>query len=131
MIPQPLDLSCNTILRSLEVKVSLIAESSKHARTIRDLLSTITSPAFSEVVVVFCEMDVRWPPRGLNEVLREMYKIKRFRVAFCLETQEELRAQGLHQLSVGTGATVAGGAYDFLPSPPLVFSRRGTRYGHL
>lgn len=131
MITQPLDLSCNTVLRSLEVKGSLIAESSKHARTIRDLLSTITSPAFSEVVVVFYELDVRWPPRGLNEVLREMYKIKRFRVAFCLETQEELRAQGLHRLTMDTGAAAAGGAYEFLPSPPSVFSRRGTRYGRL
>ena len=60
-----------------------------------------------------------------------MYKIKRFRVAFCLETLEELRAQSLHRLTVDTGAAAAGGAYGFLPSPPLVFSRTGTRYGRL
>lgn len=131
MFPQPLDLSCNTALRSLEVLGSLITESPKHARTIEELLSTITSPTFSEVAVIFYELDVRWPPRGLNEVLREMYRIRRFRAVFCLETLEELRAPNLRQLTLDTRAAAAGGAYDFLPSPPLIFSRTVTRYGRV
>jgi hypothetical protein len=85
---------------------------------------------FSEVVVLFDELDVRWPSRDLNEVLREMYKIKRFRVAFRLETLGELGTPSLHQLTLDTRAAVARGAYDFLPSPPLVFSRM-VGYGHL
>ena len=128
MFPESLDLSCNTVLRSLEVLGSLVAKSPEHARTFREFLSTIASPAFSEVVVVFHELDVRWPPRGLNEGLREMYKIKRFRVAFCLEALEELRVPNLHQLTLDTRAAAEGGAYDFLPSSPLVFFRTVTRY---
>jgi len=74
---------------------------------------------------------VRWPPRGLGEVLREMYEIKEFRVDFCLETLEELRAQNVHQLTLEARVSAAGGAYDFLPCPPLVFSRTVTRYDRL
>ena len=74
---------------------------------------------------------MRWPPRGLDEVLREMHEIKGFRVAFCLETLEELGEQNLHQLTLETRASAAAGAYDFLPCPPLVFSRTVTRYDRL
>lgn len=128
VLSQRLNLSCNTALRSLEVSGSFIVESPKHARTIRELLSTITSPAFSEVIIVFYEPDVRWPPRGLNEVLREMYKVKGFRVGFCLKTLDELRVPSLHQLTLDTRAAVVRGTYDFLPFPPSVFSRTVTRY---
>ena len=129
MVPQLPSLSSNTVLRSLEVPGSVISESSTLARRIRNIFSTITSPAFSEVVVVFSEFDVRWLSRSLDKVLREMYEIKEFRVAFCLETLEELRVLNLHQLTWETKAAVARGVYDFLLPPPLVFSRTVTRYG--
>lgn len=57
-----------------------------------------------------------------------MYKIRGFKVAFCLETIEELRVENLHTLASETRAAVAVGTYDFLPCPPSVFSRTETRY---
>ena len=129
--PQVYDLSRNTALRSLEVLGSSISDSPKRAHTIKaieHLLSTITSPAFSEIVVVFSEVDVRWPPKGLDKVLRELYGVKRFQVAFCLETLEKFMAHNLHQLTLETKRAAAVGTYDFLPSPPLVFSRTATMY---
>ena len=131
MFRQRFTLSANTSLRSLEVLGSLIADPPKNAPVIRDLLSTIKSPVFSDLIVVFSEFEVRWPLRGLDEVLREMHKVKKFRAEFCLETFEELRVPNLRKLTLDTRTAVARGAYDFLPSPPFVFSRTMTRYGRL
>jgi hypothetical protein len=71
---------------------------------------------------------VGWSPQGLAQVLCEMYEIKEFKVAFCLETLEELRVQNLHHLTLEVKAAVAGGTFDFLPCSPLVFSRTVTCY---
>lgn len=60
-----------------------------------------------------------------------MYIIRQFRAAFCLETLEELRVEGLRALVSKTRAAVEGGTYDFLPCPPSVFSRTQTRYNRL
>jgi len=103
----------------------------KHAHvveTVGRFLSTIDSPAFSELVVVFSEVYARRPPRGLGQVLRGLYRIKSFRLAFCLETLEEFVEPALRQLTLETKAAVASGMYDFLPCPPLVFARTETRY---
>lgn len=131
MFHQRFNLSSNTALRSLEVLGTLIADPPKNAPVVSDLLSTIRSPAFSELIVVFSEFEIRWPLKGLDEVLREMYKVKKFRVSFCVETLEELRVWNLRRLTSDTRKAVARGAYDFLPSPPFVYSRTVTRYGRL
>lgn len=127
------DLSRNTALRSLELMGSLISNSPKHARTIKEvkqLLSTITSPTFSEIVVVFSESDAHWMPRGLGEALRDMHDIKKFRVAFCLETLGGFMAPSLRELTLETKRTTALGTYDFLPCPPVVFARTGAMHDH-
>lgn len=129
MFHQRFNLTSNTALRSLEVLGSLIADPPKNAPVVREILSTIRSPAFSELIVVFSEFEIRWPLRGLDEVLHEMYKTKKFLVEFCVETLEELRVPNLRKLTLDTRKAVARGAYDFLPSPPFVFSRTITRYG--
>jgi len=115
---QNFNLSRNTVLQSLEVRTLW-----GRGPTLEELLPTITSPVFSEIVVVFSEDEVRWPPWGLANLLREVHKIKEFRLAFCLETTERLRAANLRYLTLATQAEVAKGSYDFLPRPPLVFSR--------
>jgi hypothetical protein len=61
---------------------------------------------------------------GLAEVLREIHGIRQFRLAFCLETTERFMSDGyLRALVRRTQADVMEGFYDFLPSPPVVFSR--------
>jgi len=123
VIPKHINLSGNIALRSLEVPGLYLFH---NAEIIEDLLATITSLVFSEMVLIFSE-GVHLPPR-LGEVLRGLHGIKDFGVAFCLETLEELRVLHLHRLTLETREAAAGGAFDFLPHPPLVFSRTVTRY---
>jgi hypothetical protein len=127
--PQQFDLSCSTALRSIEVSASAITTPSQvYSRTVKELLSTITSPVFSEIVVVFSERDVNFSSWRLAWVLHGMYRVREFRAAFCLETLEELRAENFHMLMSGTRAAVTEGTYHFLPCPPSVFSRTEARY---
>ena len=100
----------------------------RHTPRIKELVSTIVSPVFSEFVVVFSEGEAHCPSGDLACALREVHEIKGFRVAFCLEALEELRVPCLHRLTLGTRTAIAAGTYDFLPCPPLVFSRTVARY---
>jgi len=126
IIPKHINLSSYIALRSLEVPGLYLFH---NAEIIEDLLATtITSLVFSEMVLIFSE-GVHLPP-GLGEVLRGLYGIKDFGVAFCLETLEELRVLHLHRLTLEIREAAAGGAFGFLPHPPLVFSRTVTRYDH-
>lgn len=121
------DLSCNTALRSIEVPVE---PSAVHTR---GLFSTIKSPAFSEIVFVFYESDVRnaWSMSdNLPRLVRELYEIKECQVVFCLDALDESREALLHLLALKTERAVAAGLYDFLPCSPLVFSRRMTKDDH-
>jgi len=96
---------------------------------VKDLLSTITSPVFSEIVVVFSTKGLYHSPRGFASTLHEMYRIRQFKAAFCLETLGGSTVGDLHALVLKTRAAVVEGTYDFLPCPPSVFSRvrdRGT-----
>jgi hypothetical protein len=92
------------------------------------LLSTIISPVFSEIVIIFSGSDVYRPPETLASVIREFCGTRELRVAFCLETSKESEVEGLRKLTLETERTAAAGLYDFLPCPPLVFSRAVTKY---
>ena len=117
-----MDLSRNTALRSLEVQLPSDA-SLDFASEIAQPLSSIISPAFSEIVVVFREgICCRPDPWRLAPVLRGLYGIKEFSLAFCLEAPETLRVEKQRTLKASTDRAVAAGLYDFLPCPPLVFS---------
>ena len=127
--PQQFHLLCNTALKSMEVLISaIITPSQTFSRRVEELLLTITSPVFSEIIVIFSERDVHCVSGIFAWILHEMYKVKEFRVAFCLETLEESRVANLHKLISETRAAVRAGTYDFLSCPPSVFSRTVTRY---
>ena len=88
-------------------------------------LSTITSPSFFEIVVIFSENETGRPSESLAGLVRELYVIKEFSVAFCMETLlETSRAENQRKLTLETERAVAAGLYGFLPRPPLVFFRR-------
>lgn len=75
---------------------------------------------------MFAEDGTRWPSLGLGLIARElrgMYEIRQFRLGYCLETTGHLMSDHLRALTQSTQAEVADGYYDFLPSPPVVFSR--------
>lgn len=120
--PQDLTLSCCTTLQSIEVPIQPLGDQTKR------LLSTITSPAFSEIVIVFSERDVNRTLKALPRIMRELYEVKECRAAFCLESLEENRGAMLHTMTLETEAAVAAGLYDFLPCPPSVFSRTIARH---
>lgn len=113
----------------MEVRASPRLRAYSHA--LKELFPTIKSPVFSEVLVVFSEEQVRSPPPGLGDTLREMYGIREFRVTLCLETIERTGASNLRALMSQTQAEVDKGSFNFLPSPPLVFSRTLTKYDRL
>ena len=96
----------------------------------RKFVSTITSPLFSEIVIVFSEQEVLSPPLGLARWLSKVYKVKEFRLAFCLEAAERTRAVYLRSLRLATQLEVDTGFYNFLPHPPVVFSRTLAKYNH-
>ena len=125
--PQHLDFSRHTAFRCLEVRLYPVSGSWGYIHAIKTLLSTIASPEFSEVVVLFPEGGIHWATERLVSVLREMYEIKRFRVSFCLELAER-RMPYAHRLTLEVEAGVVAGIYDFLPCPPSVFFRTMTRY---
>lgn len=93
-----------------------------YTRRLERLLSAITSPAFSEIVIIFSGRDVYRPAESLASIVREFCRIKEFRVAFCLETQGYSRAENLRTLTLETERAAVAGLYDFLPYPPLVFA---------
>ena len=99
---------------------------------LKELLPTVNSPVFSEIVVVFSKREVRWPPlSGLADPLREMHEAREFRLVFFLETAEENRAQNLQLLTSEIQAEVAKGSFSFLSSPPLAFPRTVEKYDPL
>lgn len=99
-----------------------------YTRRIGQLLSAITSPTFTEIVIIFSGRDVYRPSESLASIVREFCKIKEFRVAFCLETLGDSRAENLRMLTLETERAAVAGLYNFLPCPPMVFACSMTRY---
>ena len=73
---------------------------------------------FSDIVVIFFEEQVRWPPVGLADALREMYKIREFRVSYRLEIMKRIGALNLRGLIPGD---LGGGVQGFLPGSLCFF----------
>ena len=118
---QVFHLSSCTALRFIEVPISLLIYVSK-------ALSTITSPVFFELTIIFSENEVDFSSEILARAIRELYGIKEFHVAFCLESLENSKADLQRKLAEETEGAVAAGLYDFLPRPPLVVSRTVAKY---
>ena len=83
---------------------------------------------FSEIVVIFSDAEADRPSGSYDFILRDLYRIRKFSVVFCLEAVETSRAEGHRDLALVTKEAVTAGLYDFLPSPPLVFSRTIRNY---
>jgi len=93
---------------------------------LRDLLPTITSSVFSEVIIIFEDSDIQdFFPWGLFNVVRGMYEVKPFHLVFSLETWERNRKRATERLKWLIDAEAAKGGLDFLPCPPvIVFNTR-------
>ncbi|KAF9783246.1 hypothetical protein BJ322DRAFT_1069790 [Thelephora terrestris] len=118
---QNFNLSSSTALRSIEMPILSLFFS-------KQVLSTITSPMFYELVVIFPGGEVGRPSGTLVCVLRELYEVREFSVAFCLEALQMSRAEDLRKVKLEAEVAVEAGLYDFLPRPPLVFFQKVANY---
>jgi len=92
---------------------------------------TITSPAFSEVVIVLGDgaiNDTWFFQHWLFDVVRTMHEVKPFRLVFCLEVWEGVREYTVGRLKRHINAEAAEGGLDFLPCPPVITSNTRATY---
>ena len=121
---QDFDLSCFRSLRSLEVTASSVSQTRADAPyLLRDIFSTITSPEFSEIILVFQRPDLCRPYHIPFDVFREMYSKRKFRLVFCLEVLKKYRAAGLEVMRRRMDLEIAQQRLDFLASPPTLAVR--------
>ena len=126
-ILQAFDLSNNSSLRSLEIEipfatnVRLIGDGMSF---LGDILSTVTSPMFSDVVIVLPEIvadDTKHFHRTLFGAVRDMCEVKSFRLFFLLgrcrrDGDDWERLRGM------IGAQAAEGGFGPLLHPPVIIS---------
>lgn len=127
---QDFDLSRLKSLRSLEFTASSMSQASGAPDLLRDILSTIRSPLFSEVILVFQRPDLYRPYYIPFEVFRQMHSMKKFRLIFCLEVARRHRSLGLRVMRQRMDYELAERRLDFLESPPtLAISERNSWTG--
>jgi len=107
----------------------MIRPSNLNPSFLGELLSTITSSVFSEVVMVLEDSDVHDViPWGLFSVVRSMYEVKPFHLVFSLEIWEGDRKRATERFKRLIDAEAAKGGLDFLPCPPVIaFNTRAAR----
>jgi len=109
------------VLRSLQVKelVTNLYVLDFHSAVVMEAFSTIASPVFSELVIVYPDFAINNLPRQvLFEMLRKMDKIRRFKLVFLVETKDERGAR--RELAAALDSIAAEGLLDFLDSPPTI-----------
>ena len=117
------DLSPLKVLRSLEVGdwlTPLGVRSTRHA-TIIDAFSTITSPAFSEFVIVlqYAQRDLLLSDGTLFETLRFMNDIRSFKLVFLLQLPHSPSVEKQQAFKRNVELVTAKGLLDFLACPPI------------
>jgi len=94
-------------------------------RFLRDLLSTITSPVFSDVIIVFearVGVGAGFTRSTLFGMVRNMYKVKPFRLVFCLWVWDGNPGDEIEKIKGMIDTEAAEGELGFLPYPPSVVS---------
>ena len=124
---QDFDLSHLRSLRSLEVTASSMSQASGAPDLLQDIVSTIKSPLFSEVILVFQRPDLYRPYYIPFEVFRQMHSRRKFRLIYCLEVAKRYRNSGLRVMRQRMEGELAGKRLNFLETPPtLVISERNS-----
>lgn len=127
---QDFDLSHLRSLRSLEFTASSMSQAIGAPDLLRDIVSTIRSPLFSEVILIFQRPDLYRPYYIPFEVFRQMHSMKKFRLIFCLEVARRYRNTGLRIMRQRMEYELSERRLDFLESPPtLAISERNSWTG--
>jgi len=94
-------------------------------RFLGDLLSTVTSPVFSDVVLILQDNIIRDPNfllTALFPAVRDMCKVKPFRLVFLLGKLPRDGEDDRERLKEMIGVQVAGGWFGPLLDPPVIVS---------
>jgi len=104
----------------------------RNARVMK-LFSTITSPVFSEFVVVLTRVYYLWLPQDVSlfHTLRRMSETTPFKLAFLLEDSDPLQNGAWQELAGALGIVTADGLLDFLDSPPTIRTARPHEFPRL
>ena len=91
-----------------------------------EVVSTITSPVFSDLVLVYAGHEVTHFPLGsrLFKTLRKVNDIRPFRLAFLLEVPGSLQGKARRELARTLDSAAVEGHLDFLNSPPTIRNTR-------
>ena len=91
-----------------------------HLAVLMRVFSTIKSPAFSELVLIHSGYGTYFIPQevALFETLREMNKIRPFKLVFLLGISDVLDPRG--ELTEALDLVAAKGRLDFLDSQPTI-----------
>jgi hypothetical protein len=90
------------------------------------IFSTITSPVFSELVILIGANAVTDSPSGdpFFETLRTMNGIRPFKLVFLLVAPDPSWGEARRKLEEALDSVMARGLLDFLDSPPTIRSGR-------
>ena len=92
---------------------------------LRDLISTVTSPAFSDVVLILQDNIIHDPNFLINALFtaaRDMCEVKPFRLIFWLGKWPRDGEDDRERLKEMIGVQVAGGWFGPLLDPPVIVS---------
>lgn len=91
---------------------------------------TITSPVFSELVVILREENIAYLQCEvvMFKILRKMSGIRPFKLVFLLEVSDPSQQKARQETEKALDFLAARGVIDFLDSPPII---RTTRFRQL
>ncbi|KAF9647258.1 hypothetical protein BDM02DRAFT_3117397 [Thelephora ganbajun] len=87
---------------------------------IHDIFSTIKSPVFSEIILIFQRPDLYRPYYIPFDMFRQMHSERKFRLVFCMEVSKRYRHLGLQVMKRRMEYEVEERRLDFLESPPTL-----------
>jgi hypothetical protein len=90
------------------------------AQLIHDIFSTIDSPVFSEIILVFQRPDLYRPFYIPFDMFRQMYSERKFRLVFSVEVAKKYRDAGMRVMQGRLADEVSRQALDFLENPPTL-----------
>ena len=99
----------------------------RHSTVLTGLLSTITSPAFSELVIAVARYETHLPwSIPLFGELRATHEVRYFKLVFLLETLGLPEAE--RELVEALDLVASNGLLDFLYTPPTIRIPRPRHY---
>jgi hypothetical protein len=125
-LPPKLNLSQLKVLRSLEVGDWGTDFRPARHHTVMGIFATITSPAFSELVIIIEAVGVARLPSEVKlfETLRTMNGVRPFKLVFMLVVPDSSREETRRELAGALDSVTARGLLDFLGSPATFRSSR-------